>query len=209
MRRAGICLAVALLGGCGGRKEAPAGASAVAVTDWRRAATPADRARLRAWRTTWLEAVGLARAEGAGPELTAQAPLFDPDAALPDPVPPAGDYRCRVFKLGARRAGTRHFTAYPSYLCQIEAGDGQVHLRKIGGSQRPFGRIYPDETGRAVFLGTMLLSDEARPIDYGRDAARDMAGFVQRIGPARWRVAFPQPAFESMLDVIELVPEAR
>ena len=33
-----------------------------------------------------------------------------------------------------------------------------------------------------------------------------MAGFVERVGPRRWRIAFPYPAFESNLDVLELVP---
>jgi hypothetical protein len=43
-------------------------------------------------------------------------------------------------------------------------------------------------------------------MDYGRDANRDMAGIVQRIGPRRWRLVLPYPHFESLLDVVELVP---
>ena len=33
-----------------------------------------------------------------------------------------------------------------------------------------------------------------------------MAGLVERIGDNRWRLVLPAPAYESMLDVIELVP---
>jgi hypothetical protein len=33
-----------------------------------------------------------------------------------------------------------------------------------------------------------------------------MIGAVERIGPARWRIALPRPRFESTLDLIELVP---
>jgi hypothetical protein len=35
-----------------------------------------------------------------------------------------------------------------------------------------------------------------------------MAGYLQRIGDRRWRLALPQPHFESLFDVIELVPAA-
>ena len=38
------------------------------------------------------------------------------------------------------------------------------------------------------------------------DPDRDVAAFVERIGPARWRMVIPRPAFESKTDVIELVP---
>ncbi|HEU4704481.1 MAG TPA: DUF4893 domain-containing protein, partial [Sphingomicrobium sp.] len=41
---------------------------------------------------------------------------------------------------------------------------------------------------------------------YGRDKERDVAGFVERIGPDRWRLLMPRPHFESRIDVLELVP---
>jgi hypothetical protein len=52
-----------------------------------------------------------------------------------------------------------------------------------------------------------MLDDETAPLDYGQDETRDMAGYVERIGKARWRLALPAPHFESVLDVIELTPE--
>ena len=57
-----------------------------------------------------------------------------------------------------------------------------------------------------VFLGTLMLSDETRALRYGRDQERNLIGAVERVGPARWRIAFPYPYYESLLDVIELVP---
>ncbi|MBX9814810.1 MAG: DUF4893 domain-containing protein, partial [Sphingomonas sp.] len=57
------------------------------------------------------------------------------------------------------------------------------------------------------FLGALELGMEQRPMDYGTDAKRDLAGFVERVGEKRWRVVLPHPRFESLLDVIELVPE--
>jgi hypothetical protein len=52
----------------------------------------------------------------------------------------------------------------------------------------------------------MQLGDEKRPMSYGRDANRDMAGLIERIAERRWRVVLPYPRFESVLDVVELVP---
>jgi hypothetical protein len=43
-------------------------------------------------------------------------------------------------------------------------------------------------------------------MQYGRDQERDVAGFVERIGPNRWRMLLPRPHFESQIDVMELVP---
>ena len=39
-----------------------------------------------------------------------------------------------------------------------------------------------------------------------RTEQRDVAGYVERIGPSRWRLVMPKPHFESQLDVMELVP---
>ena len=58
-----------------------------------------------------------------------------------------------------------------------------------------------------MFLGTLVLGDETRAMQYGRDQDRDLAGWVERIGDNRWRLILPYPHFESTLDVIELVPE--
>jgi hypothetical protein len=66
--------------------------------------------------------------------------------------------------------------------------------------------IYPDSTRRMIFLGTLQLGDERRSLRYGVDSERDMAGLVERIGDRRWRVVFPRPTFESIVDVLELVP---
>ncbi|MBV9748748.1 MAG: DUF4893 domain-containing protein [Acetobacteraceae bacterium] len=165
------------------------------VATWRPAATDADRERLRDWRTAWTEALDQARAKAQTPPAD---PLFDLDHPLDRPLPPAGNYRCRFVKLGgAAGLATREWGR-----CRID-GDRFV---KFDGPQRPTGRLYADGASRGVFLGTLLLGDEVRPLDHGRDVGRDMAGFVERIGEARWRVVLPYPRFESTLDLIELVP---
>jgi Domain of unknown function (DUF4893) len=57
-----------------------------------------------------------------------------------------------------------------------------------------------------IFLGTMILGDETRALRYSRDRERDLIGIIERVGPGRWRMTFPRPRYESLLDVIELTP---
>ena len=224
----GLC-GCALLAGCGGKAHkraeiAPAPAAVpvaiapptpspeprlpvkVANADWHRVATDRDRERLRTWRGAWTTALAAVQAAGHAAQLTAQGALFDPDRALGDATPPPGRYRCRVFKLGANGTAAHDFTAYPPYECRI-SDEGEVSsLYKIGGSQRPIGLFFPDSSARQIFLGTMMFGDETKPLDYGRDDARDLAGYVERVGEKRWRLVLPWPKFESILDVVELVP---
>jgi hypothetical protein len=61
---------------------------------------------------------------------------------------------------------------------------------------------------RQVFLGSLVLGDETRAMQYGNDPERDLAGFVERIGDRRWRLLLPRPRFESLIDVVEIVPAA-
>ncbi len=204
----------AVTSGCGGGGGAVASAAAAVPTpapaprpessdDWRRVATPADRDRLRRWRDAWLAA--LPRARAADPAaIAAEGALFDPDRTLSGAAPP-GRYRCRVFKLGAAGSAMRDFTAYPAFDCSINV-EGPVHsFYKLTGSQRPVGLLFADGD-RTIFLGTLSLGDESAPLQYGQDRDRDMAGVLERVGERRWRLVLPYPRFESLLDVVELVP---
>lgn len=173
---------------------------------WRDVATERDRVRLREWRTAWVDALRDARAAGHTAEIEREGVLLHPDAALLRPAPPVGDYRCRVIKVGAQD-DLLDYIAYPAFRCRIRPErDGRLSFVKLTGSQRPIGFIYPDATRRMIFLGTLQLGDERRSLRYGTDAERDMAGIVERIGDRRWRVVFPRPTFESIVDVLELVP---
>lgn len=201
-------LTYAVLTGCGGGDRPEPARIARQPVDWRGVATEADRERLRNWRVAWTDAVGQVRAGGRAPALAPLGALFEPDRALAGPLPPAGDYRCRTFKLGAKAAGMPEYTAYPWFACRVEREGEVFSFYKETGSQRPVGLVFRDGDARAIFLGTMLLGDETAPLQYGQDRARDMAGIVERIGERRWRLILPYPAFESTLDVIELVPAA-
>ena len=134
--------------------------------------------------------------------------LLDPDAALGGAIP-NGSYRCRVIKVGAKSAGLLNFVSYPNFNCRIAQQGVLQHFAKLNGSQRQVGLVFPGDPLRQVFLGTLMLGDEASAIQYGLDTERDVAGFVERIGPSRWRLIMPRPHFESQMDVMELVPSAQ
>ncbi len=210
-------LSATLLLGCGGKGKktievqiAPARAvvpGGEIVTDWRRVATSADRARLRGWRQAWIDALATITAKDDLAVLRADPALFDPDRVLPGASLRPGGYRCRVIKLGANGTAMHNLTAYPAVDCAVTDEGAVSSFYKVSGAQRPVGLIFPDSDARGVFLGTMVLGDETKPLKYGQDANRDLAGYVERIGPRRWRLVLPQPRFESLLDVVEIVPK--
>jgi Domain of unknown function (DUF4893) len=177
------------------------------VDGWRSVATEADRERVREWRTAWLKALARARTAGHGPAIAAEGVLLQPDAAQDNVTPPPGDYRCRTIKIGAKSEDLLEYVAYPAFRCQIGSGEGVRDFAKLTGSQRPIGRLFPENGRRMIFLGTLQLGDEAGTLRYGHDVERAMAGVLERVGERRWRLVFPYPHFESVVDVLELVPE--
>ena len=174
--------------------------------EWRAVATEADRVRLRDWRDAFTSALAAARASGHGEEIAREGALLRPDAALGGGPIPNGMYRCRVIKLGAKVPGMLDYVAYPFFSCRIDQHENAQNFAKLTGSQRQVGMIFPGDAMRQVFLGTLMLGDETRAMHYGVDRERDIAGFVERIGPDRWRMIMPRPHFESQIDVMELVP---
>lgn len=174
--------------------------------DWHVVATGEDRIRLREWRSAFVEGLAAARRSGAGPKIDAEGALLAADAALPGPAIPNGTYTCRTTKLGAKSAGLLDYVVYPPFVCRVRAERGLQGFAKLGGSQRQVGLIFPGDALRSIFLGTLMLGDENRAMQYGGDPDRDVAGYVERIGPRRWRLMIPRPTFESKVDVIELVP---
>ena len=175
------------------------------VQTWQEVVTPEDRVRLRDWRTAFTQALEQALAANHAAEIASEGALLEPDAAIGGPIP-SGNYRCRVIKVGAKNAGMLEYIAYPAFLCRIEQGKVQ-RFTKLTGSQRHVGLIYPADQLRQVLLGTLVLGDETQAYQYGRDFDRDVAGWIERIGETRWRVVLPYPHYESLVDVIELIPE--
>ena len=193
-------LAVLILAACARIEATPP------AQTWQALATGSDRQRLRDWRTAFTRALEQARAAGHSAELAEAGALLEADAAQGGPIP-NGEYRCRVIKVGAKSDGLLNYIAYPAFRCRVSQQGNIQHFDKLSGSQRHHGTIYPADQLRSVFLGTMVLGDETRAYQYGRDPERDLAGWVERIGDRRWRILFPYPHYESTVDVIELIPE--
>jgi hypothetical protein len=201
-----LLLAVASLAACTPNERPTAGPVANAAS-WQTVATPEDRQRLRDWRQAFVKGLAQARAAGNAAAITSEGNLLQPDSAVGGNIP-NGDYRCRVIKLGARSPGLMPFLSYPPFACRIAQSGRLQAFTKLSGSQRQVGFIFPHDQLRQVFLGTLVLGDEQRAIPYGADSDRDLAGFVERIGPGKYRLILPSPRFESLIDVIELVPAA-
>jgi len=197
------CVAAA---GCAGHDERAESATVPAVRTWRQVVTPADRDRLSDWRTAFTQALAAARTSGNGPAIAGEGALLDPDSAIDGAALPPGNYRCRVVKLGGRSTGMADYVSYPAFACRVAVTAEGATLEKTTGSQRPVGLLYPEDSRRQIFLGSMVLGDETMAMGYGRDPDRNMAGAVERIGPTRWRLLLPRPQFESMMDVVELIP---
>ncbi|MGZ2410734.1 uncharacterized protein DUF4893 [Sphingomonas sp. F9_3S_D5_B_2] len=174
--------------------------------DWHRVATDDDQKRLRDWRATFVSAVTAARKAGDGPQIDREGPLLQADAALADGTLPDGLYRCRTIRVGAKASGASAYIGSATSTCRVTHQSRLQGLVTGGGPQREMGLIFPGDPIRQVFLGTLMLPGENRAMQYGADENRDVAGYVERIGPARWRLVMPAPHFGSMLEVVELVP---
>ena len=187
--------------------EQPSGLIPRWTTAWKEVATSDDRQRLADWRTTFVAALDDAKKAGYSAEIAREGPLLEPDAALGPPAVPDSMFRCRVIKIGAKAGSSSpHYAINAPFLCRVKPVRGLHRFNKFGGSQRYVGLIFPGDAIRQIFLGTLVLGDETRALQYGQDELRDVAGYVERIGPNRWRLVMPNPHFESQLDVIELVP---
>ena len=208
--RGGIILAALLACSSCSVIEQPSGLIARWTTAWKDVATSDDRARLADWRTSFINALNAAKKAGHGAEIEREAALLDPDSALGAPAIPNGMYRCRVIKLGGKaNTGSPAYVSTPAFACRVKADRDLQRFNKFGGSQRYAGLFFPGDAVREVFLGTLVFGDEMRALQYGQDQLRDVAGYVERIGPARWRILMPKPHFESRFDVMELVPANR
>ena len=203
-----IVLSAALLVAISGCASVPKGTVALPATshDWRAVVTDNDRNRLRDWRASFAAALARARAGGHSAAIASEGRLLDPDAAIPGAIP-NGRYRCRVIKLGAKSEGLLDYIAYPAFACRVQQERDIQGFAKLSGSQRPVGLVFPGDAMRQVFLGALALGDESRAMQYGRDPERDVAAWVERIDQRRWRMVLPAPRFESLTDVIELIPE--
>lgn len=174
--------------------------------DWHRVATSDDQKRLQDWRSSFVAALASARQSGHGPAIDAEGALLQPDAAIASGAIPNGLYRCRRFRLGAKAAAEPAFAVRENLTCRVSQDGAVQAFVMLGGLQRQIGLILPSDAVHQVFLGTLMLPDERRAMQYGADEQRDVAGLVERIGPRQWRMLLPAPHFGSQFEVVDLVP---
>jgi hypothetical protein len=188
--------------------EQPAGLIPRWTAAWKDVVTKSDRDRLADWRASFTAALDAARKGGHGADIDREGALLDPDAAAGTSAIPNGLYKCRIIKLGAKTDENLAYVSYPAFYCRVRVERDLQRFNKFGGSQRYVGLVFPGDGVHQVFLGTLVLGDETRALQYGQDELRDLAGYFERIGPNRWRLLMPKPNFESQFDVMELVPYA-
>lgn len=160
--------------------------------------TPHDQARLDKFEATRADAIAQARAGGAAADLEQLEPLI---AAKPldfAGLDLGGEWQCRTIKLGK----TLPLVVYGWFRCRITDSGAGWELEKISGSQRTKGRFFDDGANRLIYLGSSY-TDYTKRADYGAGPQSDDAGYVYRSGENTWRIEFPEPYYESVLDILE------
>lgn len=216
IERFGPVFAILLaLGGCAvEERRLPAASAIVAAPQtkadrWLTVASSEDADRLRRLPMAWTEGLAEARGGRFAAVLREEGDLLRPGAALARPALTPGSYNCRLVRLGRTDRRAPAFASFKPFFCYVDVEGDLLTLVKQTGTERPAGRLWDDDVDtRMIFLGAVALGNEREPKAYGEDAARDMAGVVERIGPMRWRLAVPFPRSNARLEIYELTPVA-
>ncbi len=163
--------------------------------------TAPDKAKLEAYDATRVKALAEARAGGSAQDLAElDKALATALPVIPENLDLRGDWRCRVLKLGK----SLPIVVYPWFACRFVEDDYSLRLDKIGGSQRTSGYFYDDDyRKRLIYLGVLTLPGQPK-VYYAQDRARDQVAYAYVISKNRLRLEFPQPEYESLLDVMEM-----
>ena len=120
-----------------------------------------------------------------------------------------GNWRCREMKLG----GISPYMVYKDWFrCSIRAVHGGLMFRKLTGTQRTSGFLYPQD-GAWIYLGASSAKNEpwhrysGRFASLGADTTPDdQVGALVGIGRNMLRIDLPEPStLESEYDAIQLV----
>jgi hypothetical protein len=209
-----ILLTCALLA-CGSACQTPPGgaprAAGASVTmeepdAWREVASADSEAAIDGLPARWSEALDEARRAGLRRTLAGAGALLDPGTRLPRAAPAPGSYRCRLIRIGAGAARGRAYSASRPAFCFVGVEGDQLSLTTEIAVRRLGGYLW-EETGgaRLVFLGTAVPAGAKSAGAYGENAAGDVAGLVERVGPFRYRLVVPGGAGEAKLMIFDLV----
>jgi hypothetical protein len=193
------------------KKSPPAGTTVTAIVSkndgWAAVASDADRSRIHRTALAWQTGIAEARARGFADAIRGEGKLLVSGGGLARPAPTPGSYRCRLVTIGRPTKGGPAFEKFKPFFCYIDVEGELFTIVKQTGSQRPAGRLWPDELPtRLIFLGSVALGNEDEARAYGEDPRRDVAGVFERIAPFVWRLVIPFAQDGTKLQVFELTP---
>lgn len=158
-----------------------------------------DAARLDAYVRMRAKALKQARANGASSEISSLNAIDRRRKRSFEDFDLSGKWQCRTIKVG----GLAPLVIYDWFQCRVSDDGAGWMLEKLTGSQRTRGRFFTDGDTRLIYLGSFFVKgDEPKPYGSGRES--DQVAFVFRDGEAGWRMEFPAPERESLLDILEL-----
>lgn len=160
--------------------------------------TPFDRQRLDAYETTRAAALAEAKAGGATADVAAVESLLSAPSVDFEGLAMTGEWQCRTIKLGKNLP----LVVYGWFRCRVTDDGSGWQLEKLSGSQKTKGRFFDDGPQRLIYLGAGYVNAETPPA-YGAGSQTNQVGYAFRTGPAAWRIEFPEPRFESKLDILE------
>jgi hypothetical protein len=158
-----------------------------------------DAQRLAGFDQTRKEALAQARSGSAPADLAVLEKVLAASPINIQDFDMGGTWQCRTIKVG----GNLPLVVYGWFNCRVIDDGAGWRLTKLTGSQRTDGRFYTDTPTRQIYLGTSFTAGE-KPQRYGEDREANQVGYVFRTGAEAWRIEFPQPIFESKLDILEL-----
>ncbi|EJN03977.1 DUF4893 domain-containing protein [Phyllobacterium sp. YR531] len=162
--------------------------------------TASDKARLETYETTKSQALDEARKGGEPADVAKlNETLSTPTLGFSEDFDLTGNWQCRTTKLGK----TTPLVIYGWFKCRITDDGAGWLLEKISGSQRTKGRFFTDSDTRLTYLGSGYVAGE-QPKKYGAGADTDEVGYAYRTSKDSFRIEFPAPARESLLDILEL-----
>jgi hypothetical protein len=162
--------------------------------------TKSDQARLVKYEETKAKAVEEARKGGAAADVNQlDGILAKPRLAFSEDFNMVGNWKCRATKLGNEPP----LVIYGWFKCRVTDDGSGWMLEKTSGSQRTKGRFYTDNDKRLAYLGVSYIAGE-KPKSYGVGPDSDQVGYVYRTADNAFRIEFPAPARESLMDILEL-----
>ncbi|TXR50985.1 DUF4893 domain-containing protein [Phyllobacterium endophyticum] len=162
--------------------------------------TKTDQAKLDGYEENRSAAVDAARKGGAPADVKQlEEILARPRLAFSENFDMTGEWKCRTIKLGKEPA----LVIYQWFKCRVTDDGSGWMLEKTSGSQRTKGRFYTESDTRLTYLGVGYVSGEM-PGKYGGGPDVDQTGYAYRTGKDEFHIEFPEPARESLLDILEL-----